>query len=158
MYNATKAQQLFDKEYATFTLNWVIQTKNHSFLSSLHCDNRKDNGHASYSIGPQLKCFCDQSNISEITYAHCGCKKGFTGNAYIPDGCQGQYMFFPCVQAHHFWVLQIISKTRFKRFMIFEIQTLMNAKPTPTHVEKETLALILKETITACLTRKKQYL
>ena len=90
LYNATKPRQLFGKKYATFTLRWVIQTKNHSFLSSLRCANIKDNGHTSNSIGPQLKCLCDQSNISEITYVHCGCKKGFTGNAYIRDGCQGQ--------------------------------------------------------------------
>ncbi|KAH0871482.1 hypothetical protein HID58_078504 [Brassica napus] len=88
LYNATKPRQLFGKKYATFTLRWVIQTKNHSFLSSLRCANIKDNGHTSNSIGPQLKCLCDQSNISEITYVHCGCKKGFTGNAYIRDGCQ----------------------------------------------------------------------
>ncbi|KAF3593658.1 hypothetical protein DY000_02027691 [Brassica cretica] len=68
--------------------NGCCQTKNHSFLSSLRCANIKDNGHTSNSIGPQLKCLCDQSNISEITYVHCGCKKGFTGNAYIRDGCQ----------------------------------------------------------------------
>ncbi|KAL0763558.1 hypothetical protein Bca101_079709 [Brassica carinata] len=78
LYNATKPRQLFGKKYATFTLRWVIQTKNHSFLSSLRCANIKDNGHTSNSIGPQLKCLCDQSNISEITYVHCGCKKGFT--------------------------------------------------------------------------------
>ncbi|KAL0739264.1 hypothetical protein Bca4012_015474 [Brassica carinata] len=85
--NATKPRQLFGK-YATFTLRWVIQTKNHSFMSSLLCNNTKHYGHSSYLVGPDMKCICDQSTISEITYAHCGCKKGFTGNAYISDGCQ----------------------------------------------------------------------
>ncbi|KAG2239935.1 hypothetical protein Bca52824_091294 [Brassica carinata] len=157
--NATKPRQLFGK-YATFTLRWVIQTKNHSFMSSLLCNNTKHYGHSSYLVGPDMKCICDQSTISEITYAHCGCKKGFTGNAYISDGCQGQFMFLPCVcvcvQAHDCECYKS-SLDGFKSFMIFEIQTSMNAKSPPTHVEKETLVLILKETITAWLTRKKQY-
>lgn len=160
--NATKPRQLFGK-YATFTLRWVIQMKNHSFMSSLPCNNTKHYRHCSYLVGPERKCICDQSTISEITYAHCACKKGFTGNAYISGGCQGQYMFLPCVcvcvcASASFRVLQIISIKFFKSFMIFEIQTLMNAKSSPTHVEKGTLVLILKETITAWPTRKKTIL
>ncbi|CAH8355668.1 unnamed protein product [Eruca vesicaria subsp. sativa] len=86
--NATKPRELFSKEYATFSLSWVIQTKNHSFLSSLRCNNTTVYGQTSYSVGPQMNCICDQSTISEITYAHCGCIRGFKGNAYVPDGCQ----------------------------------------------------------------------
>ncbi|KAF8107514.1 hypothetical protein N665_0120s0038 [Sinapis alba] len=33
--------------------------------------------------------------IAEITYAHCVCRMGYTGNPYDPHGCQGLYIFLP---------------------------------------------------------------
>ncbi|KAF8110824.1 hypothetical protein N665_0078s0018 [Sinapis alba] len=82
--NATKPRQLFGKGYATLTLVWVIQTKNNSFLSSLPCNNIKD---TTSSVESQ-RCICDKTTISNVSYAHCGCKAGYTGNAYIHDGCK----------------------------------------------------------------------
>ncbi|KAJ0251788.1 Wall-associated receptor kinase-like 17 [Hirschfeldia incana] len=35
-----------------------------------------------------MKCICDKSTIAGITYAHCVCKSGYTGNPYDPHGCQ----------------------------------------------------------------------
>uniref|UniRef100_M4E5H2 Protein kinase domain-containing protein n=1 Tax=Brassica campestris TaxID=3711 RepID=M4E5H2_BRACM len=85
--NATKLQQLFGKGYATLTLAWVIKMKNSSFINSLPCNNRREYGHTTYFVRPHMKCICDKSTISEITYAHCACKEGYTGNAYTSDGC-----------------------------------------------------------------------
>ncbi|CAN7070235.1 unnamed protein product, partial [Brassica oleracea var. botrytis] len=82
--NTTKARHLFSKGYATLTLGWVIETKNHSFLSSLPCNNDK----YFTSPGESQMCMCDKTTISNISYAQCGCKAGYTGNAYIPDGCK----------------------------------------------------------------------
>ncbi|RID77770.1 hypothetical protein BRARA_A00651 [Brassica rapa] len=71
--NATRPTQLLGKGYATLTLGWVIQTKNHSFLSSLPCDNRKEYQRNTSSTKSQMKCICDKTTISNISYAHCGC-------------------------------------------------------------------------------------
>ncbi|CAN6985450.1 unnamed protein product [Brassica rapa subsp. trilocularis] len=86
--NATNPQELFDKGYATLSLGWVIQTKNHSFVSSLSCDNRDVNENTTYAAVSQRKCICGKSTIAKISYAHCSCKRGYTGNAYDPHGCQ----------------------------------------------------------------------
>ncbi|KAF3531699.1 hypothetical protein DY000_02036906 [Brassica cretica] len=89
--NATKPRELFDKGYTTLTLSWVIHTKNHSFLSSFSCDTdyKIDYANTTNLVGPEMKCLCDKSTIAEITYAHCVCKRGYTGNAYDPhDGCE----------------------------------------------------------------------
>lgn len=88
--NATNPQELFDKGYATLSLGWVIQTKNHSFVSSLSCDNRDVYENTTYAAVSQRKCICGKSTIAKISYAHCSCKRGYTGNAYDPHGCQGQ--------------------------------------------------------------------
>ncbi|KAH0940983.1 LOW QUALITY PROTEIN: hypothetical protein HID58_000620, partial [Brassica napus] len=86
--NATNPQELFDKGYATLSLGWVIQTKNHSFVSSLSCDNRDVYENTTYAAVSQRKCICGKSTIAKISYAHCSCKRGYTGNAYDPHGCQ----------------------------------------------------------------------
>ncbi|CAN6919044.1 unnamed protein product [Brassica oleracea] len=86
--NATNPQELFDKGYATLSLGWVIQTKNHSFVSSLSCDNRDIYENTTVAAGSQRKCICVKSTIAKISYAHCACRGGYTGNAYDPRGCQ----------------------------------------------------------------------
>ncbi|CAG7886619.1 unnamed protein product [Brassica rapa] len=86
--NATNPQELFDKGYATLSLGWVIQTKNHSFVSSLSCDNRDVYENTTYAAVSQRKCICGKSTIAKISYAHCSCKRGYTGNVYDPHGCQ----------------------------------------------------------------------
>lgn len=88
--NAPKPRQLLGKGYATLTLAWVIQTKNSSFMSSLHCYNIKENRHTTSNVKSQMKCICDKTTISNMSYAHCGCTEGYTGNAYLPHGCKGQ--------------------------------------------------------------------
>ncbi|CAF2068635.1 unnamed protein product [Brassica napus] len=86
--NATNPQELFDKGYATLSLGWVIQTKNHSFVSSLSCDDRDIYENTTVAVGSQRKCICVKSTNAKISYAHCSCKRGYTGNAYDPHGCQ----------------------------------------------------------------------
>ncbi|KAJ4913623.1 Wall-associated receptor kinase-like 17 [Raphanus sativus] len=86
--NATNPQELFDKGYATLSLGWVIQTKKHSFVSSLSCDNREVYENTTYAARSQKKCICAKSTIAKISYAHCACRSGYTGNAYDPHGCQ----------------------------------------------------------------------
>lgn len=88
--NATNPQELFDKEYATLSLGWVIQTKNHSFVSSLSCDSRAVYKNTTNAARSQRKCICVKSTIAKISYAHCACRSGYTGNVYDPHGCQGQ--------------------------------------------------------------------
>ena len=109
--NATKPQKLFDKGYTTLTLSWVIHTKNHSFLSSFSCDTdyKIDYANTTNLVGPEMKCLCDKSTIAETTYAHCVCKRGYTGNAYDPhDGCEGMCLLYlslrvcVCLQEHLF--------------------------------------------------------
>ncbi|CAH8352841.1 unnamed protein product [Eruca vesicaria subsp. sativa] len=85
---ARKPDELFGKRYATVTLGWVIQTKNPSFLPSLRCDNRKEYQHTTHSSESDMKCICDNTTISNVSYAHCGCTEGYTGNAYIKGGCK----------------------------------------------------------------------
>lgn len=88
--NATNPQELFEKGCARLSLGWVIQTKNHSFVSSLSCDNRDIYENTTVAVGSQRKCICVKSTNAKISYAHCSCKRGYTGNAYDPHGCQGQ--------------------------------------------------------------------
>lgn len=64
--NATVPRELFAKGYATVSLGWVLQTKNHSFLNSLACKNRNDYDATSE---PETTCACDRSTNSEISYA-----------------------------------------------------------------------------------------
>ncbi|KAG2249736.1 hypothetical protein Bca52824_089364 [Brassica carinata] len=86
--NATNPQELFEKGYARLSLGWVIQTKNHSFVSSLSCDNREVYENTTIAAGSQRKCICIKSTIAKISYAHCACRRGYTGNVYDPHGCQ----------------------------------------------------------------------
>ncbi|KAL0687220.1 hypothetical protein Bca4012_086897 [Brassica carinata] len=86
--NATNPQELFEKGYARLSLGWVIQTKNHSFVSSLSCDNRDIYENTTVAAGSQRKCICIKSTIAKISYAHCACRRGYTGNVYDPHGCQ----------------------------------------------------------------------
>ncbi|KAF2587638.1 hypothetical protein F2Q70_00034167, partial [Brassica cretica] len=58
--NMTKPQKLFAKGYATLSLNWVIQTTNPKFMSSLSCDNIKVYGLNTYMIESEMKCICDK--------------------------------------------------------------------------------------------------
>lgn len=88
--NATNPQELFEKGCARLSLGWVIQTKNHSFVSSLSCDNRDIYENTTVAAGSQRKCICVKSTIAKISYAHCACRGGYTGNAYDLHGCQGQ--------------------------------------------------------------------
>lgn len=80
--NAIVPRELFAKRYATLSLGWVIQTKNHWFLNSLVSK-------------PENYCYYDGSNISESSYASCGCNSGYNGNPYDSVGCRGQYKFLP---------------------------------------------------------------
>ncbi|KAF8107515.1 hypothetical protein N665_0120s0039 [Sinapis alba] len=90
--NATKPRELFDKGYTTLTLAWGLSKgiSHHSFLSSFSCDTdyKINDGNTNNLVGPERKCICDKSTIAEITYAHCVCKRGYTGNAYDSHGCQ----------------------------------------------------------------------
>lgn len=86
--NGTEPEEMFHKGYATVSLGWVIQTKNHSYLKALRCRFGKDNSNTTtYS---DTKCICGKSTISGISYANCECNKGYSGNPYAPDGCEGQ--------------------------------------------------------------------
>ncbi|KAG2244975.1 hypothetical protein Bca52824_093161 [Brassica carinata] len=71
--NATVPRELFAKGYATVSLGWVIQTKNHSFLKSLASE-------------PEKNCAYD-GTISESSYASCVCSTGYNGNPYELAGC-----------------------------------------------------------------------
>ncbi|KAF8110825.1 hypothetical protein N665_0078s0019 [Sinapis alba] len=85
--NGTEPEEMFHKGYATVSLGWVIQTKNHSYLKALRCRFGKDNSNTTtYS---DTKCICGKSTISGISYANCECNKGYSGNPYAPDGCEG---------------------------------------------------------------------
>lgn len=89
--NGTNPMPLFVKGYSTVKLGWVIQTSsNVSFLNSLSCKNR--NKYTNAYAAPNISCVCDNSTIFENSYASCGCNRGYTGNAYIFNGCEGQYM------------------------------------------------------------------
>lgn len=93
LLNGTKPEPLFANGYSTLRLGWVIQTKNLSFLDSLSCKTQKEYQHYEIDIKRKISCVCDNITISENSYATCGCSSGYTGNAYILNGCAGQYMF-----------------------------------------------------------------
>ncbi|CAH8327155.1 unnamed protein product [Eruca vesicaria subsp. sativa] len=84
--NGTNPMPLFVKGYSTVKLGWVIQTNNLSFLNSLSCKTRNKNTNTFAT--PNISCVCDNSTIFETSYASCGCNRGYTGNAYILNGCE----------------------------------------------------------------------
>ncbi|KAL0872868.1 hypothetical protein Bca101_022573 [Brassica carinata] len=87
--NGTKPQELADKGYSTVTLGWVIQTNKTSSLNSFNCKFAKDNGYTTtISVEPETKCTCGTSTILGTSYANCECDKGYSGNPYIPEGCE----------------------------------------------------------------------
>lgn len=87
--NVTKPESFFSKGYATVSLGWFIQTRNHSFLPSLDCQNREEFVKP-YFRKRTTKCICDNSTISGISYASCACFGGFRGNPYLFDNCVGK--------------------------------------------------------------------
>lgn len=89
--NATNPELFFSKGYATVSLGWFIQTKNHSFLKSLDCQNREE-----FDISKTkstAKCTCDSHTASGISYASCACARGYQGNPYLLDDCEGKLFF-----------------------------------------------------------------
>ncbi|KAL0847496.1 hypothetical protein Bca101_020742 [Brassica carinata] len=91
--NGTNPRPIFVKGYSTVKLGWVIQTNNLSFLNSLSCKNRNEFRNYTYDIRREINCLCDNSTIFENSYASCGCNDGYTGNAYLFNGCEGQYCY-----------------------------------------------------------------
>ncbi|KAL9306503.1 putative protein kinase RLK-Pelle-WAK family [Arabidopsis thaliana] len=90
LWNATKPENLFSNGYANVSLGWFIQTKNHSFIESLGCQNREEFDESKkLRIKSTAKCTCDNHTASEIIYASCACAGGYKGNPYRVD-CQGR--------------------------------------------------------------------
>jgi len=83
--NATDPEQFFSKG-VTVSLGWFIQTKNHSFLQSLDCQNR---GELDKGKKRTRQCTCDNHIASGMGYASCACASGYKGNPYVSDDCQG---------------------------------------------------------------------
>ncbi|KAG5392978.1 hypothetical protein IGI04_022941, partial [Brassica rapa subsp. trilocularis] len=85
--NGTNPMPLFVMGYSTVKLGWVIQTNNLSFLNSLSCKQRNKYTNT-FDIARKISCVCDNSTIFENSYASCGCSRGYTGNAYVFNGCE----------------------------------------------------------------------
>ncbi|XP_010459408.2 PREDICTED: putative wall-associated receptor kinase-like 13 [Camelina sativa] len=89
LWNASNPELFFSNGYATVSLGWFIQTKNHSFLESLDCRNREEFDRSKrFSIKISAKCTCDNHTASGINYASCACASGYKGNPYLLDDCQ----------------------------------------------------------------------
>ncbi|KAG5386947.1 hypothetical protein IGI04_038417 [Brassica rapa subsp. trilocularis] len=87
--NATEPQSFFAKGYSTVTIRWVVKTTNLSFLNSLNCIDSEEYDSLPYKTQQRRACICNNITISGSNYANCACNRGYTGNPYLLNGCQG---------------------------------------------------------------------
>uniref|UniRef100_A0A1J3FF73 Wall-associated receptor kinase-like 1 n=1 Tax=Noccaea caerulescens TaxID=107243 RepID=A0A1J3FF73_NOCCA len=81
--NVTEPEQFHAGGYVVVELGWYFDTSDSRFRNPLGCKNMTR--YSSYSSLD--KCGCEYQYFSGMSYRNCYCNYGYTGNAYIRDGC-----------------------------------------------------------------------